>query len=93
MIMVNVPLCQKVTLFLDYYFQQLMENQNVPIEMWNVHKHRLRTNKALEDCNSKLNSIIGEQQPIVFLGVQEIKEEAELVSWQPKSKESGQPGQ
>ena len=93
MIMVNVPLCQKVTLFLDYYFQQLMENQNVPIEMWNAHKHRLRTNKALEDCNSKLNSIIGEQQPIVFLGVQEIKEEAELVSWQPKSKEPGQPGQ
>jgi len=36
MIVENVPQNEKLTLFLDYYFKQLMENQNVPIEMWNV---------------------------------------------------------
>jgi hypothetical protein len=36
MIIKNVPENEKLTLFLDYYFKQLMENQNVPIEMWNV---------------------------------------------------------
>jgi hypothetical protein len=51
--MENVPLSEKVNLFLDYYFQQLMENQNVPIEIWNVNKHPLRTNKADEGWNSK----------------------------------------
>jgi hypothetical protein len=35
-IMKNVPQNEKLTLFLDYYVQQLMENQNVPIEMWDV---------------------------------------------------------
>jgi hypothetical protein len=45
MIMENVPLSEKVTLFLVYYFQQLMENQNVPIEMWNLNKHRKGTTK------------------------------------------------
>ena len=89
MIVENVPLSDKVTLFLDYYFQQLIENQNVSIEMWNVNKHRLRTNKADEGWNSKLNSVIGKEQPNVFLRVQKVKEETELVSWQPKSKESG----
>jgi len=70
-----------------------MENQNVPIEMWNVNKHRLRTNKALEGWNSKPNNIIRKQLPKVFLQVQKVKEEAELVYWQPKSKESGDLGQ
>jgi hypothetical protein len=32
--------------------------------------------------NSKQNSPIGKQQPDVFLQVQKLKEEAELVSWQ-----------
>ena len=85
----NITLSEKLTLFLDYYFQQLIENQNVPIEMWNVNKRRLRTNKAVEGWNSKLNSVIGKEQPNVFLRVQKVKEETELVSWQPKSKEPG----
>jgi hypothetical protein len=33
------------------------------------------------------------EQPKVFLLVQALKEEAELVSWQLKSKEPGDPGQ
>jgi hypothetical protein len=35
-IMQNAPQNDKLTVFFDYYVQQLMENQNVPIEMWNV---------------------------------------------------------
>ena len=66
-----------------------MENQNFPVEMWNINKHRHRTNSAVEGWNSKLNSMIGNQQPTIFLLVQTLKEEAELVSWQLKSNEPG----
>jgi hypothetical protein len=70
-----------------------MENQNVPIEMWNIRKHRHRTNCSRGDWDSKLNSIIGKQQPNVFLLVQKLKVEAELVYCLLKSKELGLPGQ
>jgi hypothetical protein len=89
MIMESVPQNEKLTLFLDYFFEQWMENQNVPIEKWNIYQHGHRTNNADEGWNSKLNSIIGKQQPNVILLVQKLKEEAELVCWQMKSKELG----
>jgi hypothetical protein len=79
-----VPQNEKLTSLLDYYAQQLMENQNVPIEMWNINKYRHRTNNSVEVWNSKLNSAIGKQQPNIFPQVQKRKEEAELVSWQMK---------
>jgi hypothetical protein len=66
MILENVPQNEKLTLFLDYSIQQLMENQNVPIEMWNINKHRHRTNNAVEGWNSQLNSTTGKQQTNVF---------------------------
>jgi len=59
MITENFPQNEKLTLFLDNYVQQLMENQNVPIETWNINKHRPWTNHAAEGWNFKLNSIIG----------------------------------
>jgi hypothetical protein len=80
---------EKLTLFLDYFVQQILENQNVPIQMWNINRHRHGTNSAAEGWNSKLNSIIRKQQPNVFLLVQKLKEEAELVPWQLKSKQLG----
>ena len=43
MIMENFPQNDKLTLFLAYYVQQLMKNQNDPIEMWNINKHWNRT--------------------------------------------------
>ena len=67
-----------------------MENQNGPIETWNINKHRPWTNHVVEGWNFKINGIIGQQQHNVFLQVQKLKEEAELVSWQMKSKEPGQ---
>jgi len=48
----------KLTLFLDYYFQQLMESQNVPIEMWNINEHQQRNSNAAESWNAELNCII-----------------------------------
>jgi hypothetical protein len=57
MIVENAPQKEKLTLFLDYYFQQLMESQNVPIEMWNI-EHRQWTSSAAESWNAELNCII-----------------------------------
>jgi hypothetical protein len=74
MITESVPQNEKLTLFLDYFVEQWMENQNVPIEMWNIHQYRNRTNNAVEGWNSKLNSMIGKQQPNVILLVQKLKE-------------------
>ena len=37
------------------------------IGMWNVNKHHLRTNSAVEGWNCKLKSSIGKQQPDVCL--------------------------
>jgi hypothetical protein len=54
----------------NYLVEQRMKNQNVLIEMWNINKYRHRTIHADEVWNSKLNSIIGKQQPDVFLLVQ-----------------------
>ena len=36
----NVPHNEKLTLIHAYYVQQLMKNQNVPIELWNINKDR-----------------------------------------------------
>jgi hypothetical protein len=74
----NVQQNEKLILFLDCHVQQLIENQNVPIEMWIIIKHRHRTNNAGEGWNSKLNSFIGKQQPNVFLQVQKLKRK---MSW------------
>lgn len=71
----------------------MTQKQNVPIEMWNIHQYRHRTNSAVEGWNSKLKSIIGSQPPDGFLQAQKLKEETKLVSWQLKSKEPEEPGQ
>jgi len=84
---------EKLTLFLDHYVQQWMENQNVPIEMWNINRRQHRSSNAVEGWKSKLSCIIGKQQPNIFLLVQRLKGEAELVPWQVKSKEFGQSDQ
>jgi len=67
-----------------------MEKQNVPIETWNINKHRPLTNHTVEGRNFKLNSTMGKQEQNVFLLVQKLKEEAKLVPWQLKSNEPRQ---
>jgi hypothetical protein len=63
MIMENIPQNEKLTLFLDFHVEQLMESHNIRMEMWNINKRRHRTNNAVEGWNAKLKSIITEQQP------------------------------
>jgi hypothetical protein len=53
----------------------------------------MRTNNAVADWNAKRISIIGKQQPDVFLLVLKLKWEAGLVSWHLKPKVLGQPDQ
>jgi hypothetical protein len=81
MMVENVPQNEKLTLFLDYFVEHWMESQNVPIEMWNINKHRHTTNNAVEGWNSKPNSIIVKQQPNMFLLAQKLQEQVELVAW------------
>jgi hypothetical protein len=61
--------------------------------MWNTRQYRHRTNSVVEGWNSKPKSIVGSQQPGGFLQAKKLEEETELVSWQLKSKEPGQPGE
>jgi hypothetical protein len=79
-----VPQNEKLSLFLDYFVKQWMENQNAPMEVWNVNKHRHRTSRAIKCWDSKLMGCVGKQQHTVFLQVQKLKVEAELLSWHLK---------
>jgi len=58
MIMEIVPQNEKLTLFLDYFVKQWMENQNFLIKFWNINKRRHRTNNAIQCCNSKLTGFV-----------------------------------
>jgi len=57
MTMENLPQNKELTLFLDCFFEQLMENQNVSKQMWNTNKHRRGTKNAIEGWNSKLTAL------------------------------------
>jgi len=48
MVMQNVAQNDKLTLFLDYHIQKVMENQNDPIELWNINMHWHRTKSEVE---------------------------------------------
>jgi hypothetical protein len=80
LIMENVQQNEKLNLFLDYFVKQWLENQNVPIEVWNINKNQHRTNNAIKCWNSKLAGFVGKQQRNVFLQVQKLKVETEFVS-------------
>jgi len=59
MIMENLPQNEKCPLFHHYFVYRWMENQNVPVDTWNINKHRHRTSRAVEGWNYKLNSVTG----------------------------------
>jgi hypothetical protein len=52
--------------------------------MWNIYKHRQRTNIAVEGWNLKLNSTTGKQLPTVFLQLQKLKEAAGILATEIK---------
>jgi len=43
-----------------------MASRNISIEMWNINKHRNRTDNAVEGWHSKLRSLIAGQHPKYF---------------------------
>ncbi|GFV35320.1 uncharacterized protein TNCV_3203521 [Trichonephila clavipes] len=81
----------KLTTFIDYFVEQWMDNPNMPIKVGNVYEQRHRTNNSVEGGNSKLNAIIGRNQPNIHLLVKILKEETQKVSFNLNSRELGDP--
>lgn len=88
-IMSICPKNEKLQLFVDYFVNQWMDNDNIPIELWNVHGQRHRTNNAVEGWNGKLNRAIAVKQPNVQLLVKCLKEDASTVTHNLKSADLG----
>jgi len=57
----------EITLIFRLYCRAMGGEPVSSIGMWNVNKHHLRTNSAVEGWNCKLKSSIGKQQPDVCL--------------------------
>ncbi|CAL1288591.1 unnamed protein product [Larinioides sclopetarius] len=91
-IMERAPQHEKLSEFIDYFIEQWMDNPLLPIALWNVNDQRHRTNNAVEGWNSKLNRMIGRQQPNVQLLVKCLKDEANNVSHVIRCHELGEFG-
>lgn len=92
LIMENAPSNEKLSSFIDYFVTQWMDNSKLPLEVWNVHGQRHRTNNVVEGWNSKLNREIGKTKPNVYFLVQTLKRMSESVSFELKARELGQIG-
>lgn len=92
LIMEGVPDNEKLNQFIDYFVEQWMDNPSLPTALWNVHNQRHRTNNAVEGWNSKLNRMIGRQQPNIQLFVKCLKDEAINVSHVIRSHDLGEVG-
>jgi hypothetical protein len=42
--------------FFDYYFEQWLENEEIPVVLWSCYHRRYGTNSAIEGWNNKVNS-------------------------------------
>jgi len=51
MIMENIPQNEKITSLLDNSVEQLLENQNIPIEVGNKHRRRLAVQSGVGIAN------------------------------------------
>ena len=71
----NVRQNEKLIFFLDYHVQKLTENQNVPLDMWNIIKHQHRNNNAGEGWNSKTKQLYRKGAAQSFLAGVEIERE------------------
>ncbi|GBN39368.1 hypothetical protein AVEN_63677-1 [Araneus ventricosus] len=69
-----------------------MSNPLLPTALWNVNDQRHRTNNAVEGWNSKLNRMIGRQQPNVKILIKCLKDEANNISHVIRSRELGEFG-
>ena len=66
-----------------------MDYDSVPLQLWNVHELRHRTNNPVELWNSQLNKIIDIEQPNVLFLVKSLKEQSIKVSYQLRAREIG----
>jgi hypothetical protein len=68
LVMENAPVNIGLSIFLDYFVEQWLENPHIPAEMCNVRGQRHRTNNGFGGRNPKLNTIISRKPPNVHLG-------------------------
>lgn len=61
----TAPDNEKLIEFFYYFVEQWLENVHIPIEMWNCHGKRHRTNNSVEGWNHKLNLKCGKPHPRV----------------------------
>lgn len=92
LILNEAPDTEKMKEFLGYFEKQWLENEQVPMSMWNVYGERHRTNNVVEGWNRKLNSIIGAKQPNVFVFFSKLKGEASEAGFKLRSFEVGESG-
>jgi len=76
--MENVLKNKKLTLFLDYFIEQLTKNQHILVVICNVSMHWHRAVRAVEGWNSTLNRITGNRRPAFILLVKRLMGEREF---------------
>ncbi|GBM30334.1 hypothetical protein AVEN_174145-1 [Araneus ventricosus] len=91
-IMEITPQQEKFSEFIDYFVEQWMHNPLLPTALWNVNDQRHRTNNVAEGWNSKLNRMIGRQQPNGQLLDKCLKDEANNIFHVIRSRELGEFG-
>lgn len=67
----------KLTEFFDYFIDRWLENEDIPIQLWNCHNRRHRTTNAVEGWNNRLNSMFRRPNPRIKELIQCLKTEAE----------------
>lgn len=73
----QAPESSKLSQFFDYFVENWLDNQDIPIEMWNCHQARHRTTNAVEGWNNRLNNLVGRPHPKLKEVVKVLKTEAE----------------
>ena len=67
----------KLEEFFNYFVEAWLENDQIPIQMWNCYGRRHRTTNAVEGEHNKINSAIGNPHPRFNMLLECLKKEAE----------------
>lgn len=73
----QAPENPKLSIFFDYFVEQWLDNESIPIEMWNCHGRQHRTTNAVEGWHHKINNLLGRPNPKIRDVVLCLKSEAE----------------
>lgn len=77
----QAPANPKLTRFLDYFIEQWLYNDEIPIELWNCYGRRHRTTNAVEGWHNKINNLLGRPNPKIRDVIVCLKGEAEVSSF------------